>query len=262
MTDSSKRDVEFLDQSNAIEGIFNISYSDSGAAQKSAGHARAYFEAKEHGEERALLTLDVICRWQRWILDEQVQHAPGLPPGGAGGIRSPRYPHNVIVGFHIAPSFELVPALMDNMLSDLNARIASTAAMSDDVDAADMLGEYFQRFEAIHPFVDGNGRIGRLIATYIAAACGLPPIVFRLAERPLFYEAHRSKMAMRVFMADKVREAIYWRGRVILERQAIGTFADIYSGVVVERHALLEKRREWADADASRSETRLKRDNE
>lgn len=31
-----------------------------------------------------------------------------------------------------------------------------------------------------------------------------PIIVFRFNERAAFYEAHRGKMAMRVFMADKI----------------------------------------------------------
>jgi len=248
MTELSSREYEFLRESNAIEDIVNIDYRVTGNAELDRGHVGAYAEAQEKARRRVGLTTDDICRWQRWITSEQIEFAHSLPAGGSGTLRSPRYPHDVMVGSHVAPSFEDVPQLIDGLLADLNARVASVGQTPADFEAADALGELFQRFEAIHPFVDGNGRTGRLLANYVATIHGLPILIFRVSERESFYRAHRSKMAMRVFMADKIREAIYWPGRGVLERQAVGMSSDIYDGLVIERHALLAKQKAWLAA--------------
>lgn len=251
MIELSEREYEFLRESNAIEDILNIDYRDPSIMQGGAGHIAAYCDARERARNKAALTLKDLCQWQKWVVEEQLEFRHALPAGGAGVLRSQRYPHNVMVGSYLAPSFEKVPALIDELLLDLNARVASLGPYPEDVDAADAIGTFLQRFEAIHPYVDGNGRLGRLIANYVAIVYTLPPIVFRVQERPAFYRAHRSKLAMRVFIADKIREAIYWPGRGVLERQSVGESSDVYDGIVVERHALLAKVREWSKAENS-----------
>ncbi|MEZ4361617.1 MAG: Fic family protein [Kofleriaceae bacterium] len=243
--DPSTRAIEFLHESNAIEDITNVDYTLPQNAATDRGHFGAFLDSQRKAEARIPLSIDDLCQWQRWLTEEQTRFGHTLPAGGAGTLRSPQYPMNVRVGFHIAPSFEDVPQLLATWLSDLNIRVASISPYSEDFMAADALGEFFQRFEALHPFVDGNGRTGRLLANYLATAYGLPIIVFRLNERDAFYAAHRSKMAMRVFMADKIREAIFFPGQGLLLRKEIGSSADIYDGLTVERHQLIKKQREW-----------------
>ena len=38
-------------------------------------------------------------------------------------------------------------------------------------------------FENIHPFVDGNGRIGRVVNNYLLIRAGFPPIIVRNKEK-------------------------------------------------------------------------------
>jgi Fic/DOC family len=244
--DPSARALEFLRESNAIEDIMDIDYRRPENATADRGHFAALVASQAKAEARSPLAVDDLCRWQRWLTEEQVRFGHALPAGGAGTLRSPQYPVDVRVGFHIAPSFEEVPQLLATLVADLNARIAGIGHYSDDVDAVDAMGELFQRFEAIHPFVDGNGRTGRILVNYIATAYQLPIVVFRLDERDAFYAAHRSKMAMRVFMADKIREAIYWPGKGLMLRNEVwSSSSDIYDELIVERHQLIKKQREW-----------------
>jgi Fic family protein len=47
-------------------------------------------------------------------------------------------------------------------------------------------------FESIHPFEDGNGRVGRILLNYLAVSQGYPPIVIKgiqKEERERYYEA-------------------------------------------------------------------------
>jgi Fic family protein len=47
-------------------------------------------------------------------------------------------------------------------------------------------------FESVHPFVDGNGRIGRVINNYLLIREGFPPIIVRNKEKETYYSALRS----------------------------------------------------------------------
>ncbi|MEW6329518.1 MAG: Fic family protein [Candidatus Micrarchaeota archaeon] len=42
-------------------------------------------------------------------------------------------------------------------------------------------------FEGIHPFVDGNGRVGRLLANWILMREGYPPIIIEVRERKNYF---------------------------------------------------------------------------
>ena len=44
-------------------------------------------------------------------------------------------------------------------------------------------------FEHIHPFVDGNGRIGRVLNNYILLRDGHVPINIKFIDRSLYYDA-------------------------------------------------------------------------
>ena len=47
------------------------------------------------------------------------------------------------------------------------------------------------QFETIHPFEDGNGRIGRLLLINVLLKHGLPPLNIEIENRRDYYEALR-----------------------------------------------------------------------
>jgi hypothetical protein len=246
----NERELSFLRESNAIEDIDNVDYSRPENRRAGAGHVGAFVQSQELARRHAALTEQDVCRWQGMIAEEQLRFGHSIPRDGIGRLRSV----DVRVGSHIAPPFSSVPDLFKKWSSDLYDALAS-----QDRDTIELLGDYFQRFEAIHPFVDGNGRTGRLVANYIAAFAGIPIIVFRASERPAFYAAHRSKMAMRCFMADKYREAMYVQPGVVAERSFAGGYADVYpigdgNTLIFERHPLIERQRQWAAIAAAKDE--------
>jgi Fic family protein len=140
-----------------------------------------------------------LCWWQQLIVLEQRQARIEVPELGIGKFRSGFAPFNVGVGDYVPPSFARVPELMQVWMRDLRTHLLDDERLGPEA-LADLCGEMLQRFEAIHPFVDGNGRVGRLIVSYLLTYWQHPIVVFRANERLRFFEAHRSKAGMRSFM--------------------------------------------------------------
>ena len=76
------------------------------------------------------------------------------------------------------------------------------------------LAELHARFERIHPFPDGNGRVGRLVLTALLVEAGYPPAIIYKNERKRYLKAlHRADERdcgpLTELLTRSVREGIY-----------------------------------------------------
>jgi Fic/DOC family len=209
------RALAFLHESNAIEDIHGFDYSQN-RSDTPQGHAAAFLHSQRLAQARKTVSALDLCYWQQLIVLEQRQAHIDVPERAVGHFRSAFAPFNVGVGAHVPPSFAHVPALMQVWLGELRAHLLDDATGTNpgnhqapkpaptSSQLADLCGETLQRFQAIHPFVDGNGRVGRLLVNYLLAYWQRPIVVFTLAERDLFFAAHRSRANMRQFMGHKL----------------------------------------------------------
>ena len=110
----------------------------------------------------------------------------GIDNSIAGRFRGPG--EYVRVGTHVAPAPEHVESMIDSLLVNY--------ASDHETYGPDMVAQFHLEFEHIHPFLDGNGRIGRVLMNWQLARLGFPPIIVRDKEKKLYYAgfpAHRDK---------------------------------------------------------------------
>jgi hypothetical protein len=82
------------------------------------------------------------------------------------------------------PPWPSVPELVNKWLAD-----AQELAMIDPLELPERLAMSHARFEQIHPFLDGNGRVGRLVLNLLLVRLGYPPAIIYKRERRQYLRA-------------------------------------------------------------------------
>lgn len=80
-------------------------------------------------------------------------------------------------------SWPLVPAEIGAWVDQANELVARVPTFCED------LAELHCRFEQIHPFIDGNGRAGRLLLNLILVRLGYPPVIVSRRDRSKYLAA-------------------------------------------------------------------------
>ncbi|MDR0285081.1 MAG: Fic family protein [Propionibacteriaceae bacterium] len=172
---------ESVHQSNAIEGS-TLSLEDTervvqGLTPDGGRLVREVYEAANLAavtvdllSSTAPLSEGLILRWHGRLMT-------GIRDDIAGRFR--RGHEWVRVGSHVGANPDFVPGLV---------RQALQRYVDDDrTFFVDKIAWFHCEFETIHPFGDGNGRIGRVIINQQLLALGLPPVIVRARNRQADY---------------------------------------------------------------------------
>ena len=87
----------------------------------------------------------------------------------------------VRVGAYIAPAPEHVERMLETALLEYSSDLGTYFL--------DRIARFHLDFETIHPFCDGNGRIGRVIINFQLLQHGLSRIIIRNKEKAVYYRA-------------------------------------------------------------------------
>ena len=161
-----------------------------------------YVRAMKHGLAR-LAELPVSVRLIREIHEHLLQGVRGsrLTPGelrrsqnwiGPGGC-------TLMDATFVPPPPEVVPEALGALETFLHRQ--------DDLPALVKIGLAHAQFETIHPFLDGNGRIGRLLITFLLTECGI-------LHKPVLYLSHYFKRHRQAYYEhlQAVRDHGDWEG--------------------------------------------------
>jgi excisionase family DNA binding protein len=173
--------VEFTYNSNAIEGN-TLTLQETALALEgvtvdkkplkdhleAVGHRDAFLYAVSLVGDKAPISQRIIREIHSLVLMDR--------PEDKGVYR--RISVKIVGAHHEPPQPYLVPLQMEQLVSDLtedNRHTIETAAL------------FHLNFEGIHPFVDGNGRTGRLILNLMLMQAGYPPIDVKFTDRAKYY---------------------------------------------------------------------------
>ena len=105
----------------------------------------------------------------------------------------------------------LIEPKIEELLKDFNS-------WTQTMHIVECVATFHLRFESIHPFIDGNGRTGRLLMNLQLIKAGLPAINIKFADRRKYYDAFDdyAKTGSAEAMTILVGEAVVERLREIL----------------------------------------------
>lgn len=82
---------------------------------------------------------------------------------------------------HKPPQPYMISKLMEELISDYNNTLCH-------LNIIEAISEFHLRFESIHPFIDGNGRTGRLLLNFELMKSGLLPVNIKFTDRMKYYD--------------------------------------------------------------------------
>lgn len=121
-------------------------------------------------ENKAILDPKLICEFHRIIMENLLYNN--------GKFKTTQ---NMIVGAEFETTLPYqVPMVMQEWCENLYFRFTNAKNENDKLECILESHIYFER---IHPFSDGNGRVGRLLMVYSCLEQGLAPIVILMEQK-------------------------------------------------------------------------------
>lgn len=122
-------------------------------------------------EEKKAMTANFIKDIHRILCADAIEAVPGRF----------KVIQNMIAGANFTPTkpYMVIPELENWRL---NSEAMLSAAQSEEMTVEAICLSHI-KFEKIHPFPDGNGRVGRALMVYSSLANGLPPIIIPKTQK-------------------------------------------------------------------------------
>jgi len=131
----------------------------------------------------------------------------GIDDEIAGRFRGPG--EYVRVGAYVAPAPEQVERMIEFIITEYTSDLSTYFL--------DKIAKFHLDFETIHPFCDGNGRIGRVLICFQLQRFGFPMIIIRDREKKEYYQSfgdyrdHKNTKTMEKVLSLALMESLHKR---------------------------------------------------
>lgn len=175
--------VEYTYNSNAIEGnTLTLRETDMVLKGLTVGQKplKDHIEAVSH-KEAFYFILDLV-KEKRDLSESIIKQIHFLVLGDKKDDRGVyrKVPVRIMGASHEPVQPYLIEPMMESLLIDYK---------SSQDNLINKLAKFHIEFEAIHPFIDGNGRTGRLLVNLELMKNGYPPIDIKFTDRIKYYDA-------------------------------------------------------------------------
>ena len=172
--------IDFTYNTNAIEGSTITLEETREIIENKIAPQKPLRDIKET-EAHAKLFLEILEKKEKvtnkLILDWHLKLFKETKPDIAGRFRD----YLVRVGNYRAPDWQNIEKLMGDFISFYNK--------NQKMNHIELAARIHYKFERIHPFGDGNGRIGRLLINYILWHNKYPILIIEYKKRKSYYKA-------------------------------------------------------------------------
>lgn len=136
--------------------------------QETINHSKIFFKALN---EKSELSTKMLLEWHKEVFSD-------TKPDISGKFRD----YLVRVGSYRAPDWQDVNKLIQEFFGWYRKN-------KDIMHTVELAARAHYKFEKIHPFGDGNGRIGRLITAYLLRKGNFPLLIVEYRKRKSYYHA-------------------------------------------------------------------------
>ncbi|OPY62221.1 MAG: Adenosine monophosphate-protein transferase SoFic [Pelotomaculum sp. PtaU1.Bin065] len=177
--------IEFTYNSNAIEGNtltlretalvlegITIDRKPLKDHLEAVGHRDAFVYVQQLVRDKVPLEERIIKEIHSLVLMDR--------PEDKGIYR--RIPVHIMGAAHEPPQPYIIPKKMEHLIEDCHKKRGAMHPL-------ERIAWVHLVFEGIHPFIDGNGRTGRLIMNFDLMQNGYPPVDIKFADRKRYYDA-------------------------------------------------------------------------
>jgi len=201
--------IEYTYNSNAIEGNTLTLQETTWALQgvtidkkplkdhmEAIGHKDAFYFILDKAKENTALTENLIKQIHFLVLMHDAS--------GKGVYRS--LPVRIMGASHTPPQPYLIQKQMEDLIFNYNKWLKTKSVI-------EVVSLLHLNFEFIHPFIDGNGRTGRLLINLILIQHGYPPIDIKFTDRKKYYECFENyyKTGKPTAMSDLIADLVIER---------------------------------------------------
>ena len=193
---------------------------------KNLARVVSYIDKRAKEQE---LTLEVILSLHKMLISN-------IRDDIAGRFR--KDDEYVRVASHIAPAPKEITERLEKMLAEYNAASHESIIKR--------IARLHLSFEYTHPFIDGNGRIGRAINNYLLIREGFVPVNIKFIDRSKYYEAFKEfdERGVTTIMEEIVGKALtnsYHKRLAYLEGKKIITLLEYAKNNKLSHSNLINK---------------------